>query len=125
MAKDIVTTVNEIGMKEGMLDWIQFQNTHHELALSNLFADKVGHNNDDSYTSEDNWNKKDSSKQDIKLVANTNIDEDELEDINDLDDEAELHLNDRIADNKDTTDNKIITAILILLNMKINTQFWS
>ena len=36
MAEDIITSVNEIGEREGMSDRIQFQNIHHELTLSNL-----------------------------------------------------------------------------------------
>ena len=59
MTEDIVTTVNNSEMEEGMLDGIQCNNRHHESMLSNLYANEVGHNNHDSYASDGDWNKKD------------------------------------------------------------------
>ena len=66
-------------------------------------------------TSDDNWNDKERPEQDVRLIVNTNIDKDELEDIDDLGDEVDLHLSNGIANKK------INTTILVLLNMKINT----
>ena len=49
---------------------------HHKLTLSNLYADEVDHN-DNSYAADDNWNNKDKPEQDVRLIVDTNIDEDE------------------------------------------------
>ena len=73
--------------------------------LSNLYANKVGHN-DNSYASDNNWNKKDRPEQDLRLIVNTNIDNDELEDINDLGDGDELNLGNGMADDKGIADNE-------------------
>ena len=68
MAEDIVTIVNDIGNKEGMPDGIQFYNIH-ELTLSNLYADEVGHD-DNSYASDNNWNDKEKPEQDVGIIVN-------------------------------------------------------
>ena len=73
--------------------------------LSDLYANEVGHN-DNSYASDTNWNKKDRPEQDMKLIVGTNIDEDELEDIDDLGDEDDLHFGNGIADDEGIADNK-------------------
>ena len=103
MAEDIVIVVNGIGNKEGMLDGIQFHNIHHELMLSDLYVNEFGHD-DNGYATDNDWNNKDRPEQDVRLIVNTNIDLDELEDINDLGDEDELHLSNGLTDNKGITD---------------------
>ena len=103
MAEDIVTVVKDIGNKEGMPDGIQFHIIHHELTLSDLYADEIGYN-DDSYASNNNQNNKEKPEQDVGLIVDMDIDKDELEDIDDLGDEDELHLSNGIADNKNQHD---------------------
>ena len=100
MAEDIVTLVNEMGEREGMPGGIQFQNIHYESTLSDLYANEVCHNDNNIYASDDNWEDIKKPEPDVKLVADMDIDDDELEDINDLCNEDELHLNDGLADNK-------------------------
>ena len=43
----------------------------------------------------------------MNVVADMDIDDDELEDINDLGDEDQLHLNDGLADNQCIADNGV------------------
>ena len=75
-----------------LIQW--FQNIHHKLTLSDLYVNEVGHNDDNSYVSNDDWNDKDKPDQDKNLVANTDFDKDKLEHINDMSNEDELHFND-------------------------------
>ena len=81
MAEDIVTLVNETGEREEMPDRIQFLNIHHELTLSDLYADEVGHNDNDIYATYKNWEDKTKPYQNINLVTDIDINDDELEDI--------------------------------------------
>ena len=55
MAEDVVIVVNEMDKQEGMPDGIQFHNIHHESTLSDLYADKVGHEDDNSCASDKEW----------------------------------------------------------------------
>ena len=50
--------------------------------------------------------KKDRTEKDVRLIVNTNIDKDVLEDIDELGDKDELHLSNRIADDKAIADNE-------------------
>ena len=77
-----------------MPDGIQFHNIHHESTLSDLHANEVGHGNYNSYASDDNWKDKKKPERDVNLVADMDIDDNELEDINDLGNADELHLHD-------------------------------
>ena len=78
-----------------MLDGIQFRNIHHESNLSDLFADKDLDDNK-SCTSDAGWNMRKNPGIDLKkLVTNTAIDDNEVEDLNNKD---ALHLNDGLAD---------------------------
>ena len=76
--EDIVTLVNEMGDREGILDRIQVQNIPHESTLSNLYVDEVGHDDNNIYTSDINWEDKKKPEQDVNLVAFMNIDDDKL-----------------------------------------------
>ena len=53
MVEDVVKVANEMGKQEGMPDGIQFHNIHHKSTLSDLYADKVGHQDNDSCTSDE------------------------------------------------------------------------
>ena len=73
--------------------------------VSDLFANEVGHNNDNSCASNDDWKDRKNHKADLKnLVANIGIDNYEADD---LGDEDALHLNDRLAGNKDTANDGV------------------
>ena len=78
MAEDIVAVVNVMEEREGMLDRILFHNIHHEPTLSDLYANEVGHNDNNSYTSDDNWKNRKNLVLDLNLVADMDIDDDEL-----------------------------------------------
>ena len=54
------------------------------MTFSDLYTNEVGHVDDNNYASDNNWKDKDKPEQDTNLVADTDIDEDELEDNNDL-----------------------------------------
>ena len=54
---------------------------HCKSIFSDLYADKVGHDNNDSYESDNDWKDKAKPEEDVNLVSNMNIDEDKLEDI--------------------------------------------
>ena len=85
--------------QEGMPDGIKFHNIHHESTLSDLFANKVGHSNDDSCASDNDWKYRKNCEVDLKnLVANIGINNDE---VNDLGDKDALHLNNGLAGNED------------------------
>ena len=89
-----------VGKQEGMLDKIQFHNIHHKSILSDLYADKVGHHNNNSCKSDNNWKDKKNPEVDLKnLVANVGINDNEVDD---LDVKDALHLNDGFAGIKDT-----------------------
>ena len=91
MAEDIVAVVNKMGEKERMTDGIQFHNIHHESTILDLYANEIGHD-DNSCVSDNDWKDKKNPEQDLKnLLDDMDIDDDELEDINDLGDEDELH----------------------------------
>ena len=107
MAEDIAVVVNEIGEREGIPDGIQFHNIHYESTLSDLYTNEVGHRDDNSCASDGNWKDKKKPERDMNLVADMDIDDDELEEIDDLGNEDELHLNDRLADNKGITNNGV------------------
>ena len=51
--------------------------------MSNLYANKFGHDNDNSYTSNNKLKDTDKYKRDMNLVFDMNIDDDKLEDIDD------------------------------------------
>ena len=95
MADDIIVTVDEIGRQEGMPDGIQFQNMHRESTFSDLYADEVGHDDDDSCASDDNWKYTNKAKgeNDMKLISDMNINDDKLEGINDIGEDDNLLLN--------------------------------
>ena len=105
MAEDIVEVVNEMGKQEGMTDRIQFHNIHHKSTLSDLFVDEVGQDDVNSCASDNDWKDRKNPQVDLKnFVADVGIDDDE---VNDLDDEDALHLNDRLAGNKDTANDGV------------------
>ena len=105
MAEGIVVVVNEMGKQEGMPDRIQFHNIHHKSTLSDLFANEVSHNDDDSYTSDDEQKDRKNPKVDLKnLVADVGIDNVEVDDLGDKD---ALYLNDGLVDNKDTANDGV------------------
>lgn len=92
MVKDIITIVDEIGRKEGMPNGIQFQNMHHKSMLSDFFADQVGHDDNDSCVSNDDWEYTNKAKheEDVKFISDMNIGADKLEDINDMGEEDDV-----------------------------------
>ena len=90
-----------------MPDGIEFHNIHHELTLSDLCTDEVGHNDNVSYISDNDWKDQMKPERDVNLVADMDINDDELEDIDDLGDEDKRHLNDGSADNKCIADNGV------------------
>ena len=75
MADDIITIINKIVSKEGMLDGIQFNNMYHKSTLSYLYINEVGYGNDDSYMSNNDWKDKVKREEDVKLLFDMNIDE--------------------------------------------------
>ena len=80
-----------------MPDGIQFQNMHHKSMFSELNANEVGHDDDDSCASNNNQKDKAKRKEDVKLISDMNIDDDKLEDIDNMGKEDELHLKNKIA----------------------------
>ena len=64
-----------------------------------MYADEVGHHDDDSCASDKNWKDRKNSEIDLKnLVANVGIDDDEVDD---LDNKDALHPNDGFGVGKD------------------------
>ena len=55
MAEDIVKGINEFGKQESMQGGIQLHCINHESTLSDLYADEVGQDNDNSCASDNNW----------------------------------------------------------------------
>ena len=99
MAKDVVEVVNNVGKQEGMPEGIQFHNIHHESTLPGLCADKVGHKDNDSCASDNDWKDRKNPELDLKnLGTDVSINNDE---VNDLDDGDAIHLNDGFGDIKD------------------------
>ena len=92
MPKDVVKVVNEMGKQEEMPDGIQFHDIHHKSTLSDLYADKDGHEDNNSCTSNKDQKDRKNPETDLKnLVADVGIEDDK---VNELDDEDALHLND-------------------------------
>ena len=58
IAADIIAVVNKMEERERMPDGIQFHNIHHESTLSDLCSDEIGHNDDYSCASDDDWKDK-------------------------------------------------------------------
>ena len=83
-----------------MPDQIQFNNIDHEGTLIDLYPDEVGHEDNDSCSSDNDWKetKKESWDRFEELVADLGIDNDEVDD---LDNEDAIHLNDGFGDIKD------------------------
>ena len=105
MTEDVVKVVNNIGKQEGMPAGIQFHNIYHRLTLSDLYADKVGHKDDNSCVSDDNWKDRKNPEIDLKnLVANVGISSDEVDD---LDNKEAIHLNDGFCDIQDIVNNGV------------------
>ena len=57
-----------------MLDRIQFHNIYHKSTISDLYPNEVGHDNYESYASNNNWKNKIKRKEDMKLLSDMNID---------------------------------------------------
>ena len=86
MPEDAVEVVNNIGKQEGILDGIQFHNIYHESTLSDLYADKVGHKDNDSCASDDDWKDRKNHEIDLEfLVTDVGINDDEVDDLDNKD----------------------------------------
>ena len=73
--------------------------------LSDLFADEVGHHNNDSCASDNDLKNKKNPEIVLKnVVANVGINNDEVDDLGNKD---ALHLNDGLAGNKDTANDGV------------------
>ena len=79
-----------------MPDGIQFHNIHHKSTLLDLYADKVGHKDNDSCASDKDQKDRKNPDDDLKnLVADVGIDNDEVDDlVDDPNKEDATHLND-------------------------------
>ena len=87
MNEDIIIIINEIGRNGGMLNEIQLQNMYHKSTLSDLFAEQIGHDDDDSCASNNDWKYIDKTKHEENEIfrSDINIGDNELEDTNDTD----------------------------------------
>ena len=73
---------------------------YYKSTLSDLFADQVGRDNDDSYVSNGDWNYNNKAKHEEDIKTSTDdmdINDEELDDINDMGEEDDLLLNGNIA----------------------------
>ena len=105
MAEDVVKVVTEMSKQEEIPDKIQFHNIHLESTLSDLYADAVGQDNDDSCASDANWKDRTNPEVDLEnLVSDVAINNDEVDD---LDNKDALHLNDGFGGIKDTTNDGV------------------
>ena len=94
-----------MGKQEGIPVGIHFHNMHYKSNLSNLFADEVGHDDDNSCASDNNWKDRKNPELDLKnVVADVDIDNDQVDDLGNKD---ALYLNAGLADNEDTTDDGV------------------
>ena len=92
-----------------MPDGIQFHNIHHESTLSDLYADKVDHKDDNSCASDEDWKDRKNPEDDLKnLVSDVDVDDDEANDlVDDLNDKDTIHLNDGFSDIKDIVNDRV------------------
>ena len=105
MAKDVVEVVNEMGKQKVMPDQIQFHNIHHESTLSDLYADVVGQDDDNSCASNNDWKDRKNPEVDLKnLVADIGNDNDEVDD---LDNKEACHLNYWFGGIEDTANDRV------------------
>ena len=81
-------------------DRIQFYNIHHEPILSDLYADEVGHKDDNS--SDKDWKDRENPEDDLKnLVSDVAADKDEVDNlVDDHNNKDTIHLNDELGDVK-------------------------
>ena len=75
---------------------------HRKSTFSDLYASEVGHDNDDSCVSDNNWKytEKVKSEEDMKFISDMNIDGDKLEDIDDMGEDDDLLCNCDLANEK-------------------------
>ena len=99
MAEIIISIVDKIGRKEGISDGIKFQNIHHESSFYDLYANKVGHYNDDNCTYDNNWKYIDKAKleENLEISSEVDINDDKLEDIHNIGEADDLFLNHNIV----------------------------